>query len=56
MRFGRGGPRGNVPYTGSRGSSGNAIQSQFRLDWDDTALIEAITAMGLDGPKAMKNI
>lgn len=56
MRIGRGGPHGNVPFTGSRGSSGGAINMQFRLDWDDTALINAITELGMDGPKAMKSM
>jgi len=56
MRIGKGGPQGQLPYKGSRGSSGGAINMQFRLDWDDSALIAAITELGLDGDKAMKNM
>tara|TARA_R110000796_G_scaffold72251_1_gene163527 strand:- start:2059 stop:2724 length:666 start_codon:yes stop_codon:yes gene_type:complete len=56
MRINSGGPHGQSPYKGPRGSSGGAINMQFRLDWDDTALIKAIDDLGVDGPKAMKNM
>lgn len=56
MRIGKGGPQGQLPYKGKRGSSGGAINMQFRLDWDDRELIRAINELGADGPKAMKNM
>ena len=55
MRYGKGGPRGNMPFTGMRGSSNNAIQAQFRLDWDESQLILALDKLGYEGEKLIKN-
>jgi len=55
LRVGKGGPRGNIPFTGMRGSSNNSIQMQFRLDWDERDLVQALDRLGYDGDKIMKN-
>lgn len=55
FRYGKGGAQGNVARTGMRASSDGAIQGQFRLDWDDSELINAISKLGLQGDAVLKN-
>ena len=54
FRYGKGGAQGNVPRTGMRGTSGGAIQGQYRIDWDDHELRVALDKLGLNGDAILK--
>ena len=49
-----GGPKGYSVRGKSTLSTNNAYQMQFRLDWDDEALIQAINKLGLEGERHLK--
>lgn len=56
MRYGAGGPHRSSPRVGPRGASGGAIQSQFRMDWDEHEVVQALNRMGVDGPQIIRNV
>jgi hypothetical protein len=49
-----GGPKGYTTRGKSTLSTNGAYQMQFRLDWDDEALIQAINKLGLEGERHLK--